>query len=287
MKTNPTVTVYSLSSSEDGVIRYIGQTTGRLDRRLIHHRYDAKKLSKIHKSNWIRSVVNSGHDVVIAPVEENAEFAKAEIRWIAHYRSLGFDLVNTTDGGEGTVGYIRDQAWRDRQSAMMMGRKSPRKGVKLSPETRAKISEVQKGKVISEEHRAKISAALKGRKKSPEHIAKVVAAHRANAKPNPALTEEEIAAKKAQKFANLSARNKGKKLPADHKGKISSGLLEAYTSGRRRGPMAKLTDAQVIEILGLLAGSIYSQQDIAKMYGVGASSISEIKYGKAYKHIPR
>lgn len=287
MKTKPLVTVYSLASSKDGVIRYIGQTTGRLDRRLIHHHYDAKQLSTVHKSNWIRSVVASGHEIVIAPIEEGAEWGVAEERWIAHYRGLGFDLVNTTDGGEGVVGYVRDQAWRDRRSALMKGRTSPRKGAKLSPETRAKISEVQKGRVVTEEQRAKISAALKGRKHSPEHIAKVAAANRARAKPKHVPTDEEIAAKKAQKFANLSARSKGKKLPAEHKAGISDGLLKAYAEGKRKAPLAKLTDEQVVEIIGLLSRSIYSQQDIAKMYGVGASSISEIKYGRAYKHIQR
>lgn len=287
MKAKPLVTVYSLSSSKDGVIRYIGQTTGRLDRCLIHHHYDAKKLSAIHKSNWIRSVINASHEVVIAPIEENAEWGTAERKWIAHYRGLGFDLVNTTDGGEGVVGYVRDQGWRDRKSASMTGQTSPHKGAKLSPETRAKISASQKGRVITDEQRAKISAAMKGRKKSPEHVAKVAASVRARNPPKMPLTEEEIAAKKAQKFANLSARSKGKKLPSEHKARISSGLFEAYASGKRRGPQAKLTDGQVAEIIGLLSRSIYSQQDIAKMYGVSASSISEIRSGKAYKNIPR
>lgn len=287
MKAKPLVTVYSLSSSKDGVIRYIGQTTGRLDRRLIHHHYDAKKLSTIHKSNWIRSVINAGHEVVISALEENAEWGTAERKWIAHYRSLGVDLVNTTDGGEGVIGYVRDQAWRDRRSALMKGRTSPRKGAKLTPEQRAQISERQKGRTLTDEQRAKLSAALKGKKKSPEHVAKIAAANRARHPPKPEPTEEEIAAKKAQKFANLSARSKGKKLPSEHKARIAAGLAEAYASGKRRGPQAKLTDDQVVAILGLLSRSIYSQQDIAKMYGVSASSISEIRSGKAYKHVPR
>lgn len=226
-----TVTVYGLASSEDGKLRYIGQTTGKLTRRLIHHHYDAKKLGTIHKSNWIRSVITRGFEVLIFPIEENAPWGEAEIRWIAHHRAAGVDLVNTTAGGEGVVGYVRTLEQRQAHGARMRGRQSPRKGVKLSEETRAKLSAVQQGKVISESTRAKISAALKGRIKTPEHIEKIAAANRKP--PPPPLTDEQIAAKKAQKFANYSAASKGRVASAEHKARISEGLSKAYKDGRR------------------------------------------------------
>ncbi len=177
-KKSITVTVYGLASSEDGKLRYIGQTTGALDRRLIHHRYDAKKLSTIHKSNWIRSVIERGFEIVIFPIECNAPWGTAEQRLIALHRKNGVDLVNTTDGGEGVVGYVRDAEWRAARSALMKGRTSPRKGMKSTDATRAKISAAQLGKAISLEQRAKISKKLTGRKQSPEHTAAATAARK-------------------------------------------------------------------------------------------------------------
>lgn len=277
-----TVTVYGLASSEDGVVRYVGQTTGQLDRRLIHHHYDAKKLGTIHKSNWIRRVIERGFEIQIVPIEENAPWGSAEIKWIAWYRQNGFDLVNTTDGGEGVVGYVRDEEWRARRSAAMKGRTSPRKGVKLSDETRAKISAVQKGKVISLEAREKISAALKGRKKSPEHIAKVAAANRKPAMPPP--TQEELAKHKAEKSARLSQLRKGRKLAPDHKASIAAGLAKAYAAGRR-GALSKLSDDDVREIRRLLDERVLTQRDIAERFRVGDAAISDIKHGKSYKYV--
>lgn len=55
------------------------------------------------------------------------------------------------------------------------------RGVKLSEETRRKISEAQKGHSVSAETRAKMSAALKGRKRTPEHCANLSKARRAHA----------------------------------------------------------------------------------------------------------
>jgi hypothetical protein len=286
MTTKPNVTIYSLSSSEDGVIRYIGQTTGRLDQRLIHHHYDAKKLFAIHKSNWIRSVINKGFEVVIAVIELDAPWAEAEIKWIKHYRDIGHDLVNTTDGGEGVIGYVRDAEWRARCSARAKGRPSPGKGKKRSAETRAKISAVQIGKVISVEHRAKLSAATKGKPKSEETRQRMILAQRARAaltaKPPP--TEAELREKAARKFANLSARSKGKILDAERKQKISAGLSASYQRGRRPA-RSKLTDDQVREIRKLLTLITTTGAGLARDYGVAQSVISEIRSGKSYQHV--
>lgn len=286
MNTKPLVTIYSLSSSEDGVVRYIGQTTGRLDKRLSHHHYDAKKLSTIHKSNWIRSVIERGFEIVISPIEEGAIWGEAEIKWIKFYRDNGHDLVNTTDGGEGVVGYVRDAAWRKRRSDLVKGRASPNKGKKASDETRAKISAVQTGKKLPEETKRKLSESLKGRPKSEETKAKMKAAQQARAEANrkPPPTEEELAAKAHQKFLNLSARSKGKKLDDSHKNKISNGLTRSYEEGRRSA-MSKLNDDQVRDIRFRLSSVTTTQKDLAKEYGVTESVISEIKTRKSYRHV--
>jgi hypothetical protein len=72
----------------------------------------------------------------------NEKLASAlEIIYIRRYNPI----FNFTKGGEGLL------------------------GVKLSEETRKKISNAKKGKSFSEEHKQNLSKALKGRKLSPEH----------------------------------------------------------------------------------------------------------------------
>jgi hypothetical protein len=155
-------------------------------------------------------------------------------------------------------------------------------GYVVSEDQRRKISEAQRGRVIPPEQRAKISASLKGRKKTPEHIEKIVAANR---KPVIPPTDEELAAKAARKFANLSARSKGKELSVEHRRNIASGLATAYMEGRRRGPMSKLTDDQVREIRVLLADPMTVQSYLAKRFDVSPAVISEIKSGKSYQRV--
>lgn len=68
----------------------------------------------------------------------------------------------------------RSQEYRDRMSKMFQGRK-------VSPETRAKMSEAAKNRArgsLSDEHKAKISEARKGAKFSEEHRAKLSLARR-------------------------------------------------------------------------------------------------------------
>lgn len=104
----------------------------------------------------------------------------------------------------------------------------------------------------------------------------------ANAKPPP--TDQELQERAARKFANLSARSKGKVLDVDHKKKISDGLAASYQSGRRPAK-AKLTDEQVREIRRLLALVTTTGSQVAKDFGVAASVISEIRSGKSYRHV--
>lgn len=302
-----TVTVYGLSSSEDGKIRYVGQTTEPLSKRLIHHHYDAKKLTRIHKSNWIRSVIERGFKVQIIPLQEEAPLHAAEIEWIAKLRAQGYDLVNTTNGGEGVFGYRKTPEQLAAWAAKMRGRTSPRKGVTLSEETRAKISAAQIGKEIPVETRMKISAALRGRPKSPEHAAKVAAARRGERRgPLSAEIRAKLSAANlgrkhtpesrarmstAQTGRTFSAETKalwslqrtGAVLSTEHKAKIAAGLAKAYADGRR-GAQSKLSDDEVREVRALVDAGI-PQRDIASAYGLSEGALSELKSGKSYRHV--
>jgi hypothetical protein len=68
----------------------------------------------------------------------------------------------------------RSQEWKDNISKAKKG-----KSLKpLSPETKAKLSEIGKKKVFTEEHRQNISLALAGRKPSPGCVAKAIEARK-------------------------------------------------------------------------------------------------------------
>lgn len=98
-----TCTVYGLREVGTEDIRYVGQTSYALNNRLKRHWSEANNGNKTARSNWMRSVRDRGGEIESIPIEENAEWNKAEIRWIAEYRENGARLLNHTDGGQGTT----------------------------------------------------------------------------------------------------------------------------------------------------------------------------------------
>src|SRR5689334_6888451 len=98
-------TIYALSSSENNIVKYIGQTRRNLKDRLREHIYDAKHplacfSPNSHKNRWIRKVLEQGYNVQINEVETTEkEFVnEREIYWISYFGRK--NLVNGTDGGE-------------------------------------------------------------------------------------------------------------------------------------------------------------------------------------------
>jgi hypothetical protein len=117
--------VYGLSSSEDGEIRYIGQTTKKGNRRLREHICEAMRGGQWPLCKWIRKVIARGHSIQFVVLVSNAVLNETETQLIAGYRSNGSRLLNCTDGGEGFVGWkptgeqrikMRDAAKRRMQS---------------------------------------------------------------------------------------------------------------------------------------------------------------------------
>ena len=144
--------VYALVAELDQEnIRYIGRAKNPVGRLRNHLRF-AEKGRKEHVYNWINKVKDSGDKVKLIIIEDNLtwdESSEREIYYIAHYRSLGFDLTNMTSGGDGRPGYV------------------------ISKETREKIGKYHKGKVLSEETKQKIRDAKIGKKVSDETKAKI------------------------------------------------------------------------------------------------------------------
>lgn len=179
--------IYVLIDPRDGRVRYVGKTERPKNRLASHLSPSRFRQQENHRTAWIGSLLRSGLKPIFKLIDAGIGdgWAEAERAWISEFRANGADLVNGTDGGEGT-----------------MGRRVP-----LSPEHRAKIGAANRGKKrtpemceanrqrnlgrsLSEESRKKMSAAARGKKKTPEHRAKIGAANRraALAKKNHELT---------------------------------------------------------------------------------------------------
>lgn len=155
-----TVVVYALYSSKDGEIRYIGQTTQALSKRLDSHIHPAKHALRRWVHKWVNKNRRDGHEIRIVPLRSNAVWNETEQELIAQYRKLGAALVNHTDGGGGVLGRKKSDEERLKISASHKARtKSPEHLQKLHA-----FNASRRGKPLSPEHRKAVSSALKGRR---------------------------------------------------------------------------------------------------------------------------
>ena len=152
------------------------------------------------------ATIEGGNDKVKALISASTEKSKS-------YKEFNVlkskQFANLHIGGKefGSLGPMSEQQ-KKQLSAQ-------RKGIKLSKEHRAKISEGGKRRPpCSAETRAKLSAALKGKKKSAEHIAKMSA--------NATNISEETRAKMSAKKKGQVPWNKGMPRSEETKAKISA-----------------------------------------------------------------
>lgn len=183
--------IYTLTDPRTERVRYVG-VTFRGKQRFNEHISRAVTGGKTHRDCWIRSVIAVGMRPVYQIVEagKGEGWQDAERRWITHYRQTE-DLVNHTDGGDGTPGCIPTPELRQKWSKMRAGvpyapgRKSAMLGQHHTAEAKEKIRIAGTGRALSAEAKAKLSAAHTGKTLSVEHIEKMAAAKRGKT-----LTEE-------------------------------------------------------------------------------------------------
>lgn len=203
--------IYALRDPRDGEVRYIGKCN-ILGKRLCAHRNER---GDTRKCQWIAALGSIGLSPTIEALEAiDGDWQAAERRWIAHYRALGADLCNHTDGGEGLTNASPEtrqklSAYRSNDWAI---NREKNLAISRSPVRRDKISKALSGKPKTKEHVAKLPQNSPGWKHTPEAKAKIAAASKGN-----------------QHCA-------GRRLTAEHKEKI-----RATSTGRRypnRRPMS-------------------------------------------------
>lgn len=204
-----------IHAKPDGSIFYVGKGCGgrshMLTQRSQHHRRMIKKY---------------GVRIFVFPCESEEQAFADEIQQIAQLRAEGFELVNRTDGGDGTSGYRHTDEAKAKVSKAQTGRPSTLKGKKLSDEVRKKVSDGVKkwAEQRNPEDRSKIATAAtvarwakisaEKRTVSAEVRAKISASRKGTPAWNKGISpSDEVRAK-------MSESGKKKVMTAEHRAKI-------------------------------------------------------------------
>lgn len=101
-------TIYGLSSSRNGLIRYIGKTSQPTEQRLNRHINNYGLHEPTYKGRWLKKEIEEGYVISIEEIEvvPDDQWEFWETYWISQFRAWGFHLVNTTRGGIGIPGDI-------------------------------------------------------------------------------------------------------------------------------------------------------------------------------------
>lgn len=226
-----TTFIYALTDPRPGDTHvYIGKAD-RPRRRFMEHYWELPD-DRSRKGNWLRSLAALG----LKPTQEIVrevpmwEWQVWEMTFIRWYRALGWNVVNTTEGGDGLINPTDEV-----RAKCALGRK----GKSHTPEARAAIGASSRGKPRTAEHRAKISAAWQ-REKDSGHKRKLSAEHRANIAASLKGKELSLAHRQHIRDAQLanppmkgrhhslearraiSAAFKGKPLSPEHRAKIAA-----------------------------------------------------------------
>lgn len=183
-----TAYIYVLKCPESGAVRYVGKCIN-LKARFRQHTSESRiGLVKSHKCDWIRSLQKRGLSPVMevdSLVSAGQDWKSVEVQRVAHYKALGCDLTNATDGGD-EPGELSEEGRK-----ILATRCSQSFG---TPEGRALQSERMKRLCSDPAWRAARDAAAKATRATPEYKARMSA--RAKAKWNePGYRERMIAAR--------------------------------------------------------------------------------------------
>lgn len=100
-----TYKIYTLNDPITNEIRYVGQTCQTLNNRFKKH---LRCKDKSYRTNWIKSLITKGLEPKIILIKEDLtkdECNALEKYYIKFFKDSGLNLVNMTDGGEGSFGF--------------------------------------------------------------------------------------------------------------------------------------------------------------------------------------
>lgn len=162
------VTIYILVEPITNQVRYIGKTIQLLNKRLSAHLCESNK-SNTKKNTWLKNLKKRGLKPKIEELDivPESEWSFWEQYWICQFKTWGFELKNTDEGGKGGSSEfmkknnpMHNKKSREKLSKSLMGNQFA-KGYKHSEETKKKVSDNNSkfwlGKTRSEKTKDKIS----------------------------------------------------------------------------------------------------------------------------------
>lgn len=111
--------IYTLADERSpNDIRYIGFTSGKIQKRLNGHIGKALySKCNYHVTNWVRKLLREGSkpEIKILDFCNKNNWEEYEIYWICQMRAWGFDLTNRHKGGKGYARLTDEQKWNRSQ----------------------------------------------------------------------------------------------------------------------------------------------------------------------------
>lgn len=166
--------IYALCE-RSGEVRYVGKSTSGIKRPRDHLR--PSKYEKLDQPvyRWIRKRAKQDYRPIIkilAVLDNPEELFEEEIFMISYLKSLGANLLNMTDGGEGALGRVNSAETKQKMSEVRKAAfKDPTQAViyaealkknMANPDTRRKMAEGCQKRWADPEEKAKQSARKKG-----------------------------------------------------------------------------------------------------------------------------
>jgi len=223
--------VYEHRRVDTGAVFYVGKGRG----------YRARTFS--NRGKWWDKVVKKAngltvHYPVVGVDEEFALFAEMEL--IDVYRKRGIKLVNISDGGEGTTGWVPSEETRrkigeaNKHTPKTSGERHGMFGKKHSLESRAKMSESRKGMFAGDRH------PMFGKKHTAETKEKISAAkkgqHAGDKNPFYGKTHSK------ETIERIANSNRGRKASEETRAKQKQSALASAASKQRVRPVICLTN---------------------------------------------
>lgn len=142
-------TIYKLIDPRTHEIRYIGRTKHTLIKRLYEHCTVRNLKSNTHKNNWIKQLISLNLRPIIEVIEtvDLTQVYIREIYWIKCYKEARHNLINTSDGGDGSFGYKMSKTAIQKS----LDTRRINNTLKRSDICKLRISIAQKGKKHSKE----------------------------------------------------------------------------------------------------------------------------------------
>ena len=237
--------IYTLSNPLNGQIKYVGKTDN-IEKRYLSHLSKSKN-KKTYKDCWIYSLLSENINplIEIIDVVPKSEWQFWEKYWISQLESWGFNLTNSTEGGDGgmvTKEVILKLSVKNKGDKNPMYGKScrdiwvERYGEEKATEMWENKYKKMRGKKISESVKSKISETKKNKNyRHSDEVRKKIG------KLSKKMWDNKIDRSLSTEHKNMiSDSNKGKKHSEETKKKISEKLKGNKISlGRKRPDVSK------------------------------------------------